>query len=607
MLEIPCALRKCNVVDKNRIERARATIAGIIRNAKLPRSNTSEDEHRALAALRGDHSITVLQADKGNATVVLNTEDYEEKASDLLNNKPFKRVQKDPTRRNENRVNDKLRQLADSGALDQATVNRLRVPQGGTRPALFYGSVKLHKPDRPLRPIVSAVGTATYGIARTVNSVLSPFVKHLPSYITNTRDFIDRIHDLEIADDEIMVSFDVKSLFTSVPRDETARIVEEILSKDDDLEDRTGFTASTAMDFVRLCLSMTSFQFRGKHYELEDGLAMGSPASPVLANLFMGELEKKALSTFDAVGVPKAWHRFVDDIFSIVKKAYASKLLTHLNAQHPSIRFTMELEQEGKLPFLDVCVHRSGDGKLATDVYRKPNHTARYLQFSSNHPESAKKSVVRSLMQRVDFITLGDEARDDEKRRVTDELSANGYPKSFVERTASNKKRAAAGEEKPDVTASIPYVRGVSEAIARILTGLKIRTVARPTQMKWSVMKRVKDVLPAEDEPGVIYAIGCNDCRKVYVGETARSAKVRTKEHKGHARNGHAELSAVANHALDGHSIHWKPRVLGREKSAMKRKMKEALVIQKLQKRDGSMNQDCGMDVSKIWLDLVNG
>ena len=91
-------------------------------------------------------------------------------------------------------------------------------------------------------------------------------------------------------------------------------------------------------------------------------------------------------------------------------------------------------------------------------------------------------------------------------------------------------------------------------------------------------MRRSKDALPKDTQPGLIYAIGCKVCPEVYVGETQRTAKQRLKEHKGHARNGHDDLSAVAHHTINkNHAIHWETRVLAKERHPMRRKVREAL------------------------------
>ena len=70
---------------------------------------------------------------------------------------------------------------------------------------------------------------------------------------------------------------------------------------------------------------------------------MGSPASPVIANIVMAKLEEYALETFQQR--PKTWHSYVDDIFAFVKTSLIRKLLEHLNAQHAAITFTAEVEE----------------------------------------------------------------------------------------------------------------------------------------------------------------------------------------------------------------------------------------------------------------------
>ena len=109
---------------------------------------------------------------------------------------------------------------------------------------------------------------------------------------------------------------------------------------------------------------------------MEDGLAMGSPVSPPVANLFMAEFEKEALESFEEVK-PRKWNRYVDDVISIMKRSLVGDLLQHLNCRHNNIEFTVEVEEEGRLPMLDLVLHRMEDGTITTTIFRKPTHTER--------------------------------------------------------------------------------------------------------------------------------------------------------------------------------------------------------------------------------------
>ena len=211
---------------------------------------------------------------------------------------------------------------------------------------------------------------------------------------------------------------------------------------------------------------------------------------------------------------------------------------------------------------MHVIVTRCGGNKLGTTVYRKATHTGRYLHFNSNNLESVKRSVAVSLFRRLNYVILGEAEKQAETNTVVAELQSNGYPRHFIEqskRVALRKKKQnmEAESAESNATASIPYVRGVSEAVARILRPLDIRTVMQSHQRKPVLMHVTKDRLPADTQPGVVYALGCKDCPKIYIGETARTAKKRTEEHLNHAKKGNIEMSAVAQHTLsNNHAIH---------------------------------------------------
>ena len=126
------------------------------------------------------------------------------------------------------------------------------------------------------------------------------------------------------------------------------------------------------------------------------GSAMGSPISPVIADLVMEEIEVTAIAT--APHPPTWWFRYVDDSHTCLKKHQVDEFHQHLNSINPSIQFTLELEDTKgqELPFLDTITTRKGT-QLEVNVYRKPTHTDRYLDFNSHHPMCHKRSVVSTL------------------------------------------------------------------------------------------------------------------------------------------------------------------------------------------------------------------
>ena len=126
---------------------------------------------------------------------------------------------------------------------------------------------------------------------------------------------------------------------------------------------------------VIFATKQTHFLYDGQYYDQIDGVAMGSPLGPKLANLFMGHFEKEWLHSYNG---PLVLHyrRYVDDIFCVFEKEeHIEPFLLYLNIQHPNIQFTVERESNGSLPFLDVLIERSSTSTFKTTTYRKPTYT----------------------------------------------------------------------------------------------------------------------------------------------------------------------------------------------------------------------------------------
>ena len=129
-------------------------------------------------------------------------------------------------------------------------------------------------------------------------------------------------------------------------------------------------------------------------------MAMRSPLGPVLANIFVGFCE----SRLDKGELPLLYSRFVDDTFSIfASKEKSEEFFTKLNSMDSALRFTVEYEEDGRLPFIDVQIRRT-DGIFERSVYRKPTFTGVYTRWDSFSPTSQKIRLMKSLTPRAHRI-----------------------------------------------------------------------------------------------------------------------------------------------------------------------------------------------------------
>jgi retron-type reverse transcriptase len=141
-----------------------------------------------------------------------------------------------------------------------------------------------------------------------------------------------------------MVSFDVISLFTNVPIGDSLKLLSKHFEKD-------------ILALFKHALTSTYFCFDEQYYEQTDGVAMGSPLSPVIANFYMEEFEKTAIE--QTTHKPVCWYRYVDDTFVIWPHSQdrLQDFLNHLNGLQKKIQFIMEIEKDGHLPFLDINIY----------------------------------------------------------------------------------------------------------------------------------------------------------------------------------------------------------------------------------------------------------
>ena len=210
-------------------------------------------------------------------------------------------------------------------------------------PPKFYGLPKIHTPPRP---IVSSCGSVTYGVAKELAKILKPLFGKSPHHINSTQDFVEQAKHFKLEPGECLSSYDVSALFTSVPIDPALNIIKDLLDKDTTLKERTVMEVGDIILLLEFCLKNTYFSFQGQFYEQFEGAAMGSPVSPIVANLYMEYLEQKALST--APHPLGFWGRYVDDTFFIHKEANKQGFRQHINSVDPAIKFTVEDNKEDR-------------------------------------------------------------------------------------------------------------------------------------------------------------------------------------------------------------------------------------------------------------------
>ena len=361
---------------------------------QIPHKNLSKKEEDALQNLSKRDDIIITKADKGGAVVIVDVDDYIQEANRQLDDKEFyKKLTIDTTEINRIKVNRTINELKSSHLLNEKIANDLLSSEAKT--PQFKMLPKVHKEGNPGRPVVSSIDCHTTKISKYIDNQLQPHVKELKSYVKDSTDFIRKINSMEkIPDNSILVTMDVRSLYTNIPNKEGIEAVETTLK-------RKNIGTTIISTFLRLVLTLNNFVFNSQNYLPIKGCAMGTKCAPSYANIFMGMFEERYIyPLIEKISI--FYLRFIDDIFLIWTGTtdQLMKFKQQINEVHPSIKFDFNFSNK-EINFLDTVVYKTQSGKLETKLYRKESDRQAYLHCKSEHPESLKRSIPFSQALRL--------------------------------------------------------------------------------------------------------------------------------------------------------------------------------------------------------------
>lgn len=258
----------------------------------LPKNtNLTAEEHKAINSLRRNKDIIILPADKGDMSVIMNTEDYIKEAKRQLDDSStYKLLDKDLTNEFSSEIKKYIKTNGSKEGLSEESIKLLI--QTNPKTPIFYILPKIHKATIPPpgRPIVASIGSPTERISAFVDNSLQDIVKDLPSYVKNSKEFLDKLKEVTqpLPKESLLVTIDVTSLYTNILHSDGINGVKHYLEQRKSQTPSTNFL-TTLIHFI---LSMNCFRFQESYYLQQKGTAMGTRMAPSYANLYMGKMEK---------------------------------------------------------------------------------------------------------------------------------------------------------------------------------------------------------------------------------------------------------------------------------------------------------------------------
>ena len=385
---------------------------------------------------------------------------------------------------------------------------------------------------------------------------------------------------MNVPDDHVLISLDVTSLYTNIP----INLVEQIINeKWPLLENFTTLPKEEFQKALNFTLTTNFFQFKNNFYKQLDGVAMGSPISSVIAQLVMEHAEKQIIDSLDFDIL--FYKRYVDDCLLAIPKGREQQILDTFNSFHHKLKFTIEIEENAQINFLDLTLIRENN-RIYTKWYTKTVASGRYLNFNSEHHKVHKKNVITAVIDRAIKLT-SPKHRTETIKKAKCLLFENNYPQYLVNKIAKKRIHAFYNSishknkqnftNQPTKYFSIPYVNGLSEKIEKIFKHHDINITHKSQNHIKQFFTKLKSETPKMKKTHVIYKIPCNNCNRTYIGQTSQYLQERIKGHK---------YTKSASTALNKHKIetdhnfnYHETSILGIEHHTYKRNILEMIHI----------------------------
>ena len=386
--------------------------------------STEDHTYKELKTLIHNKDVVILKGDKDSSIVIMNKADYinkmETMIEDGIENGTYAESG-DTTMQDLKRFQDFLRRN-----FKKYEHYSEMYPESNERPKM-YGTAKTHKFDKTdnmeitklkFRPIIDQTGTYTYKAAKVISQYLKPLCDSEYT-IKDTQSFANLIKELPpLKEDEEDVSYDIESLFTNIPINDTIDYILDQIYVQHKLK-----PICNKLIFKRLLIKLSTevtFTFNSKFCKQTDGCTMGGPLSVTFSDIYMTKMERDVVRPFN----PIFYRRYVDDIYNRRKINKKDDLYEALNKYHENIKLTVE---KSPSKFLDTKLIIN-NGIYETQVYRK--ETKMPTHWSSNIPKRYKRNAISVDLHRSKRLSSN---FDTEVQIIKSKFKSVGYPLPFID------------------------------------------------------------------------------------------------------------------------------------------------------------------------------
>ena len=369
--------------------------------------------------------------------------------------------------------------------------------------------------------------------------------------IDNSTNLAHKLTKLTINGNYRLINLDIKDLYVNIPINENISTIRTQLLKHNDQQ-----TTNQICTALGTLLGQNYFTFQDHCYQPDKGVAMGSPLSDVMAEIFLQDLEDSRIKPLLESKCVTFYPRYVDDNIIIydVTRTDSETIVQHANSMHSNLQLTPTLESNNQISFLDILIIRKSQ-QLETDVYRKPTTTDTTINYLSNHPMEHKLASYSYYIERMLNLPLDRTRQLREWQTILHIATSNNFPTTLLHKPKQQiqhrtaKLPLTANSENntkwATFTFSSPHVRKITNLFkhTNVKIGFRCRnTIAQLTK------PATENSIPPYNKGGV-YQLICKSCDFSYIGQIRRNLKTRFQEHIRYIKTNNPQ-SAYAQHIL---------------------------------------------------------
>jgi len=275
--------------------------------------------------------------------------------------------------------------------------------------------IKTHKENEPIRPVVNNTHAPAYKTAKYLNKKLNNLINLPYTYTTrNAHEVAEELKTIHFGEHMKIITLDIKDLYVNLPIQGILQTMKFWLNKHN-----TSTTIEQILQLLETILKQNYFQYNGQFFRSQKGIAVGSPISSTIAEIYIQFLEELYVKQWLDSKQILYYKRYVDDILIIYNQNNINEqdILNHANNIDKHLQFKLSMEENNLINYLDLSIYRN-NSNVELGIYRKPTSTDTTIHFSSNHPYGHKLAAFNYYINRLLTLPITKESKQQEWKTI---------------------------------------------------------------------------------------------------------------------------------------------------------------------------------------------